>query len=390
MRRLRTASSPRLLAIVAVLVAVVAGAGIAQAALNSAPKPAPKALDRAILDAVNAPPVDGVTARIEFTNNLLPSGSLPSETASPTLTGASGRLWLTNDGRLRLELQSTNGDAQIVADGKRFLFYDAASKRAFTGALPQDSKPADKQEPATLAGVQAGLAKLGKLWSLTGAQPSTTAGRPSYTVRIAPKDDGGLLGAAEVAWDAVRGVPLRAAVYAQGTQAPVLELQATDISYGAIDAAKIDATPPAGAQVTELNPPTGVDAQGKPTHVEGVDAVQKQLDFQLSAPAKLAGLPQRSVRLVKVGDQKGALSTYGEGLGAIAVFQSRAEAGAKPLFGGGRDGITLPQVNIDGDSGSELATALGTVLTFQSGGISYVVAGSVPPVAAENAARDLR
>ena len=43
MRRLRTASSPRLLAIVAVLVAVVAGAGIAQAALNDAAKPAPKA-----------------------------------------------------------------------------------------------------------------------------------------------------------------------------------------------------------------------------------------------------------------------------------------------------------------------------------------------------------
>ena len=66
MRRLRTASSPRLLAIVAVLVAVVAGAGIAQAALNSATKPAPKALDRAVLDAFNAPPVQGVTARIEF------------------------------------------------------------------------------------------------------------------------------------------------------------------------------------------------------------------------------------------------------------------------------------------------------------------------------------
>src|SRR5262249_40025992 len=42
MRRLRTASTRRLITIVAVLVAAVAGAGIAQAALNSAPKPAPK------------------------------------------------------------------------------------------------------------------------------------------------------------------------------------------------------------------------------------------------------------------------------------------------------------------------------------------------------------
>jgi outer membrane lipoprotein-sorting protein len=391
MRRLRTASSPRLLAIVAVLVAVVAGAGIAQAALNGATKPAPKALDRAILDAVNAPPVDGVSARITFTNNLLPSGSLPRDTASPTLTGATGRLWLANDGRLRLELQSNRGDTQIVADGKRFLFYDAASKTAFTGDLPQDAKTATtKKEPATLAGVREGLAKLGQMWQLSGAQPSTTANRPSYTVRIAPKDDGGLLGAAEVAWDAVRGVPLRAAVYAQGSQEPVLELEATDIAYGPIPASKVNTTPPAGAKVTELNPPTGVDHAGKPTHVSGVAEVQKQLDFQLSAPAELAGLPRKSVGLVKFGDQKGAITTYGEGLGAIVVLQRRSEPGGQNSLFGGRDGITLPKVNIDGDTGQELATALGTLVTFDSGGITYLVAGSVPPLAAENAARGVK
>src|SRR3954447_26872527 len=138
MRRLRTASTRRLLTIVAVLIAAVAGAGIAQAALTNNPKPAPKPLDQAVYDAFAAPPVDGITARVHFTNNLLPSGSLPRETASPVLTGADGRVWLAGDGRIRLELQSTNGDAQIVADGRRFLFYDATSKTAFTGALPQD------------------------------------------------------------------------------------------------------------------------------------------------------------------------------------------------------------------------------------------------------------
>ena len=148
MRRLRTASSPRLLAIVAVLVAVVAGAGIAQAALTGAQKPAPKALDQADPRRRQRSPVDGVSARIEFTNNLLPSGSLPRDTASPTLTGATGRLWLANDGRLRLELQSSNGDAQIVSDGKKFLFYDATSKTAFTGALPQDEQARARQEGA--------------------------------------------------------------------------------------------------------------------------------------------------------------------------------------------------------------------------------------------------
>jgi outer membrane lipoprotein-sorting protein len=386
MKRLRTTSSPRLLAIIAVLVAVVAGAGIAQASLNDPAKPAPKPLDRAILDAVNAPPVDGITARIKFTNNLLPSGSLPENTASPTLTGAEGRLWLAADGRLRLELQSDNGDAQIVVDDERFMLYDAGAKTAFTGTLPKREERKAQGKPATLDGVRQGLAKLGELWTLSGATPTTTADRPSYTVRIAPKDDGGLLGAAELAWDAARGVPLRAAVYAQGDPDPVLELEATEIDYGRIDAAKIDATPPTGAKVTELNPATGVDAQGKPTHVTGRAAVQKRLPFQISAPDELAGLPRRSVGLIRVGEREGALLRYGDGLGQILVIQSSAEPGKKGMA----EGITLPQVNIDGATGQELATALGTLVTFESGGVSYLVAGSVPPVAAENAARGLK
>jgi outer membrane lipoprotein-sorting protein len=383
MRRLRTASTRRLVTIVGVLVAAVAGAGIAQAALTNAPKPAPKPLDRALYDAATAPPVAGVTARVRFTNNLLPSGSLPEDTASPMLTGADGRLWLSNDGKARLELQSANGDAQLVVDGERFLLYDAATKSAYTGRLPAGTEKPDSEKP-TLSGIQGALAKLGEAWTLSGAQPTTTAGQPTYTVRIAPKDDGGLLGAAEVAWDAVRGVPLRAAIYAQGNDKPVLEIEATDVSYGEIPAATLSTTPPAGAKVTEIDPPSGVDAQGKQQHVEGVDAVQQRLDFTLAAPAELAGLPRRSVVLVRFGEQSGALVRYGSGLGQILVFQRRADAKS------GAQQMKLTPVNIDGATGSELATALGTVLTFERGGVNYVVAGSVPPVAAEKAARGLR
>src|SRR3954469_13068719 len=380
MRRLRTASTRRLVTLVAVLVAAVAGAGIAQAALTNAPKPAPKPLDRAVYDALTAKPVPGVTARIKFTNKLLPSGALPQDTASPVLTGATGRLWLTADGRVRLELQSDAGDAQVVADGKRFMVYDAASHTAYTGDLPQGKTPQRPEKQPTLAGVQRGLAQLGQAWTLSGARPTTTAGQPSYTVRIAPKDDGGLLGGAEVTWDAVRAVPLRAAVSAQGAAEPVLELEATDIAYGKIAPSQISTTPPAGAKVTEINPPSGVDAHGRPAHVQGVDAVQKAIDFPLAAPAKLAGLPRRGVQLVSFGGEKGALVTYGQGLGAIAVFQHRGTESAPA-------GLTLPRINIDGATGSEVPTALGTVLFFTDGGISYVVAGSVSPASAEAAAR---
>jgi outer membrane lipoprotein-sorting protein len=393
MRRLRTASARRLALIAASAAALaVCVVGIAQAVGDSS-KPPAKPLAQALLDASRATAPQGITARISFTNSLLPGGSLPQEGgASPLLTGATGRLWLTNDGRIRLELQSDAGDAQIVSDGKTFSIYDATSNTVYKGALPQDSgrTPAKPDTPPTLSHIQDALANLAKTWTLSGATPTNTAGQPSYTVRISPKDDGGLIGAAEVAWDAAKGVPLRAAVYAQGQSSPVLELKATQISYGKIAGSDVNVRPPASAKVVQLNPMSGHDAQGKPADVTGLSAVQQQVDFPVSAPATLSGLPLQEVRLIELGDSKGALVSYGQGLGGILVFESKADAQAPQPAQGGRHSLQLPTINIDGATGTELGTALGTIVDFQRGGVAYVVAGSVPPVAAENAARGLK
>jgi outer membrane lipoprotein-sorting protein len=386
MRRLRTTPLHQIgLAAALVVALVIGGVGIAQA-VSGGGTPPTKPLDQALYDASRAPDPQGITARIHFSNNLLPSGSLPQGSGSPVITGADGRLWLTNDGRLRLELQSDAGDAQIVSDGKRFSVYDATSNTVYTGALPQQRHEAAKPEP-TIGSIRRSLADLGRMWNLSGATPTNTAGEPSYTVRIAPKDDGGLLGAGEVAWDAARGVPLRAAVYAQGQKSPVLELEATEIAYGAVSASDVAVKPPAGAKKVEINPPVGRDEHGNPTSVHGLAAVQRQVDFPISAPASLAGLPRREVSLVQFGSENGAVVTYGQGLGAILVLQHKSDGKGAPMS---RGDLRLPEINIDGVTGSELATALGTIVTFDSNGVSHTVGGSVPPLAAENAARGLK
>jgi outer membrane lipoprotein-sorting protein len=392
MRRLLTASTRHILALLAAVVVLAAGAAVARAALGGASAPPAKPLDRAVYDALRAPAVSGISARIHFTNNLLPSGSLPEGASSPVVTGADGRLWLGSHGEVRLELQSDGGDAQIVADGRRFMLYDASSNTAYTGTLPGERTSTQHENKPTLPGVDRALAHLGQMWTLSGANPGTTADRPSYTVRIAPKDDGGLLGAAELAWDAARGVPLRAAIYAQGQATPVLELAATHVSYGSIPASRFAVRPPAGAKVTTISAPAGHAAGGaqRSADVTGAAAVAKVVGFPLAAPKRLAGLPLKQVRLVRSPDGAGALSVYGQGLGAILVLQSKAAGNnaagkANPL-----GTLRLPRIALGDATGSELATALGTVLTFQRNGVSYVVAGSVPPLAAENAARGLR
>jgi outer membrane lipoprotein-sorting protein len=393
MRRLITLPARRLWTLLAAVCVLALGAGIAQAALRSGgDTPPAKPLDRALRSAATAPEVKGISARIEFVNHLLPSGSVGGQGgSSPLLQGASGRLWLTNDGRVRLELQSDSGDAQVVSDGTHASLYDATSNTVYQATLPQHK--GDKQEhggPPSLAQIDKALAHLGRAWTLSRAIPGNTAGQPSYTVRIAPKDDGGLLGAAEVAWDAAHGTPLRAAIYAQGQSAPVIELKATSIRYGTVPASDVTLTPPAGAKVVKVAAPSkaaGTAGHRDHREVTGMKAVASKLGFPLAAPAKLAGLPRQDVRLISMEKRTGALVTYGRGLGAIVVLEKPAGATA-PKRSDATD--RLPSVNIDGATGKELATALGTIVTFERSGVSYTVAGSVPPVAAENAARGLK
>ncbi|MGH2968184.1 MAG: hypothetical protein ACRDK0_03840, partial [Solirubrobacteraceae bacterium] len=248
-----------------------------------------------------------------------------------------------------------------------------------------DGSDRDDREPATLEGIRRGLDRLAEAWTLSGAEPTSTGGRATYTVRIAPKDDGGLLGAGELAWDAEKGVPLRAAVYAQGQADPVLELEATEVSFGRLDDDDLRVAVPPATEFVQVDPPAGEAKRAGDDDVSGVDAVRRKLDFDLAAPRELAGLPRKDVRLVSFNGSAGALSTYGEGLGGIVVLQRKASG--ETAAG---DAAQLPQVNIDGATGTELATALGTMVSFERGGVSYTVLGSVPPVAAENAARDLR
>src|SRR5581483_3222021 len=94
-RFLRTASTRRLLATLAgIVVAIAGGAAIAVAATSSGPVPKPKRLAVAIRDALAAKPVQGISADVKFTNNLLPSFEIQG--SDPLLTGGSGHIWMSN------------------------------------------------------------------------------------------------------------------------------------------------------------------------------------------------------------------------------------------------------------------------------------------------------
>ena len=149
-----------------------------------------------------------------------------------------------------------------MLNGRSFWISEPTSNTVYEGTLPAAGASKQKSAPAndaipSVARIQSELNRLMGHVNLSGAIPGDIAGRPAYTVRVSPKHDGGLLGSAKLAWDAIRGVPLRFAIYARGSSTPVLELKATHISYGPVKASTFAVLPPAGAKVVKISMPTG-------------------------------------------------------------------------------------------------------------------------------------
>jgi outer membrane lipoprotein-sorting protein len=386
MNILRRLPLSRLL-LVCALVAVLGGSLAAIAlALGSGAKPPPKPLAQAIHDALSAAPVEGVSANVTLTDHLLEGASLTSAageaggqlSSSPLLSGASGRLWIAKDGRVRLELQAEKGDTQVLYDGHTLTVYDASSNTLYRFTPPADSKhgctataggsdpnassqstfsycpdKSAKHEVPSVAKIDEAIAKLDHV-NVSGATPDNVAGQPAYTARVSPKETGSLLGGAEVSWDAENGLPLRAALYSSASSSPVIELAATEVSFGPVDSSVFDFTPPASAKVEEVKLPSRAASK----HADGA--------------AGEHGKPN--------------ITAQGHGVSSVAVVQSKLKPGEKPasLPEG------LPKVKIDGTTtATELPTALGTLLSFERSGVRYVLAGAVTPADIEAVARGL-
>jgi hypothetical protein len=384
---LRRASTTRL-AIAGTLVVLTAVLASIALAGRSGPTPPKRSLAAAIHHALAGPRVAGVTARIRFSNHLVPSGALP-DSAQPLLAGATGRLWATG-GKVRLELQAENGDTEIGFDGRTLVVYDVAKSTAYEMQVPRHHGTHHSSEShhgvPSIARIQRGLDRLASHVTLSAAIAGSIAGQPAYTVRVSPKHDGGLLGAVELAFDANHAVPLRVAVLSQGDSSPVVALSATGISFGSVAAADLAVHLAPGTKIVHVHPPHAPAHESSATHtpdVVGTAAVAHAVPFPLAAPPSLVGLPRQGVRLVDGSGTPAAMVVYGHGLGAIVLLEQAADANDAGPLG------SLPRVSVNGASGHELATALGTAIQFDRGGVRYTLVGSLPATAAEAAARAL-
>ena len=205
--------------------------------------------------------------------------------------------------------------------------------------------------------------------TLSAAAPSNVAGRKAYTVTASPKEKGGLLDSVQIAWDAARGVPLRAAVYAKGTSSRSSRWRRR---------ASASAPCPTATSTSSLR------RAREPCSFPDPVAAKRQAATRAeeSAAARLPGPGPRSrrsgfrARRVQSSVRpEPALVVYGEGLGTIVVAEHKAAPTAAQLK-------ALPTVPLDGATGHELSTPLGTILTWRRGDVTYVLAGSIPAATA--------
>jgi hypothetical protein len=357
---------------------------------SGAPKPPQRSLASAVHIALQPHHLTGASAQFVIDQHLL-AGASSTISASP-IAGANGRVWVAG-GRVRLDIHSQLGVTELAFDGHQVTLWDKQHHMAYILPVARHaSAGADSAKQAhavpSIAEINRGIARLGKVAVVSGAIPGNVAGQKAYTVRASARHSAGLFGNFELAWDAARGVPLHFAIYPRGSSTAAISITVTHIHYGPVAASRLALTPPAGTKIVHVHMPTqrsGSDA--KTAHasrsVTGTAAVEQAVGFQLAAPARLAGFSQREVRSVDVGKSPAALVTYGKGLGTVFVLEQRAT-------GGKSQAASLPAASVNGAKGHELDTTLGSLVQFTRGGITYTVVGSQPAATIMTAAQALR
>jgi hypothetical protein len=369
----RRSSSIRLAGWVGLLLVLTGALAVTAFALTrgDGPKPPKRSLPAAIHAALVGPRVAGVTATVTFQQHLLPGGS--SLASNADVSGATGRVW-AGDGRARIRLSTPMGIVEAGLDGRRVTLWVHRSHTAYVLTLPahRTSHESGHHGVPSTAEIARALARVSRVAALSGAQPGTVAGRPAYTVRVSPRHGAGLLGAAELAWDAEHGTPLRFAIYPTGSSTPAVELMVTKIRYGAVPASALAVNPPPGTQIVPVHLPAKHDHG---SHL----AATATLGRPLVAPRTAAGLPLTAVRPV---GRHGSLAVYGHGLAAVVLLEQPG-VNREMRFG------QLPTTSVGGMQARVLETTLGSVVRFTRGGLTFTVAGFQPVETVKNVAAAL-
>ena len=367
MRRLRTTSTRRLYGLVAVVALLAATAGIAQAALGgSASKPDPKPLDRAVLDAVTRSPrrrrqrARDVHQRAAARRLAAQGGGSPLAAGrqGPPVAGRRRPL----PARAAVRRPATRRSSPTASTSR---VYDPASKTAYTCRACRRRRPRPADEQPTLADVDA--ASTGSARSVdalrrrsrhrpAGARATPSGSRPRTTAGCS----------APPSW---RGTPSRASRCAPPSTPRARTSRCSSsrrrrLATARSPARRFGASRPPGTQVVEIDPHRRRPRPRRPACAASRPCSSGSASRSPRRPSSPA-CRARASGSCDVGERAGALSTTARAWARSSSSSTRR----RPAGRAARGGLGLPEINIDGATGTELATPLGTVVTFKRDGV---------------------
>ncbi|MBK6874338.1 MAG: hypothetical protein IPJ14_20100 [Kineosporiaceae bacterium] len=242
-------------AVVATSVAVGAGGASAEDSLG------PRTPAQLLVDVQQAR-LAGLSGTVVQTSNLglpdLPGMAGQSSDLMSTLTGShTWRVWYAGPDRARLALVGSQGESDVVRNGKDVWLWSSSSKSAThytlsaedaarTGTPTPSSMPTTPQQAADAA-----LAALDPSTEVTSPGTITVAGRPAYELVLKPRQSGSLVAQVRIAVDGSQHIPLRVQVFSTRVSEPAVEVGFTSVDFAVPDAHQFSFTPPPGTKVTE-------------------------------------------------------------------------------------------------------------------------------------------
>jgi outer membrane lipoprotein-sorting protein len=270
-----TVAARRTPLLVAAVLALVAGLVLAGAQVARSQSALPEVTAAELLASVTERGEDDLTISGDLAATVelgLPDVGGFEGLASDDAEGLSA---LTGDRRLRIAKSPDGvrlaelGDSSeraFVTDGETAWTWDSSTLTATRYQVPAEARDRAESDPAArmadpLALAEDALAAVDDTTDVAVTGTGRVAGRDTYQLVLTPRTDATLVGRVVLDIDGEERVPLRAAVYARGAEAPSIEAGFTSVSFGAIDPVTFTFTPPPGTTVEEGDAPAGRDLE---------------------------------------------------------------------------------------------------------------------------------
>jgi outer membrane lipoprotein-sorting protein len=244
-----------------VLVAVLGGGAIATTLSATAEASLPARSAAQLLVDVQTARLDGASGTVAEKADLgLPAlpdiGGGASANLNSLVSGSHTlRVWYSGPDKARVALLGGMGESDVIRNGSSVWVWSSSTNTAQHQVL-SDKPEASPSVPSDLPktpqeAADKVLAALSPTTTVSVDPARTVAGRPVYTLVLAPKDTGSQVARVTIGIDGTKHVPLQVQVFAKGYAPPAFSIGFTDVNFTRPDAQRFAFTPPPGAKVTE-------------------------------------------------------------------------------------------------------------------------------------------